>query len=348
MSRDYGIPAGGVQSFSPDKGGARGYGGACTRPKPNHPRMTQILHRTPPAPPAPLALGLDMGGTATRWAVCDRAGRIVARGNAAGASAHLFNPEARAGFVAALQAVARAAPGPVAALRAGLTGHDAAAETEARAALADVFGAGLPITVTDDVELAFHAAFRPGEGHLVLAGTGSVGFSLSARGEATRVGGRGLLIDDAGSGGWIALRALDGLLRGLDRDGDFRAAPALAAALSDLLGAPADWPLIRAAVYGGDRGRIGTLAQAVARAAREGDSLAQEVMARAAQELARLAGALIARCGPAPVAFAGGVLDLDPRIRRDLAAALPGAALCFPKIDAAAAAAKLALQEVPA
>jgi N-acetylglucosamine kinase-like BadF-type ATPase len=295
-----------------------------------------------------LALGIDMGGTATRWAARDRAGQIVARGAAAGASAHLFAPEARAGFIAALEEVVRASPGPVAALHAGLTGHDDAAGAESRAVMAKVFGADIPITVTDDVELAFHAVFRPGEGHLIVAGTGSVGLSIAARGAITRVGGRGILIDDAGSGGWIALRALDGLLRARDRDGDFRAAPGLCAALSGMIGGDADWPAIRAFVYGGDRGRIGTLAQAVAQAAQGGDQLAQDVLDRAARELARLAQVLIARCGPAPVAFVGGVLRLDPRIKAGLTAALPDTNLLFPTIDAAATAAALALQKATA
>lgn len=292
-----------------------------------------------------LALGIDMGGTATRWVLRDRADP-VARGQAVGASAHLSNPETRAAFVAVLQDIRRALPGPVAAVHAGLTGHDDAAAPDARAALAGVFGGDIPITVSDDVELAFHAAFRPGAGHLVVAGTGSVGVSISAAGQVTRVGGRGMLIDDAGSGSWIALRAFDALLRAQDHDGDFRAAPDLHAALSDMIGKDLAWPDIRTFVYGSDRGRIGTLAQAVAVAAAQGDAVARDVLDRAARELARLALLLIARCGPAPVAFVGGVLRLDG-VGVALEQALPGIRLLFPEIDAADTAARLALAKAP-
>lgn len=293
-----------------------------------------------------LALGIDMGGTATRWVLRDRAGP-VARGQVAGASAHLFNPVSRAAFMAVLTAIRAALPGPVAAVHAGLTGHDDAAASDARAVLAGVFGADIPITVSDDVELAFHATFRPGAGHLVIAGTGSVGVSISAAGQVTRVGGRGMLIDDAGSGSWIALSALDALLRAQDRDGDFRAAPGLHAALSAMIGKDLGWPDIRGFVYGSDRGRIGTLAQAVAVAAGQGDAVAREVLARAAQELARLGRVLITRCGPAPVAFVGGVLRLDGIIAA-LEQALPDIRLMFPEIDAADTAARLALGKATA
>lgn len=293
-----------------------------------------------------LALGIDMGGTATRWVLRDGAGQ-VARGEVGGASAHLFNPQSRAAFIAVLVAIRAALPGPVTAVHAGLTGHDDAAASEARAAMAGIFGAAVRITVSDDVELAFHAAFRPGAGHLVIAGTGSVGLSVSVAGQVTRVGGRGMLIDDAGSGSWIALRALEALLRAEDRDGDFRATPELHAALSEMIGTDLAWPDIRALVYGSDRGRIGSLAQAVALAAARGDALACDVLTRAARELARLAEVLIARCGPAPVAFVGGVLRLDG-IGVGLAQALPGTRLMFPEIDAADTAARLALEKGPA
>lgn len=291
-----------------------------------------------------LALGIDMGGTATRWVARDEAGRVT-RGTAPGASAHLFNPETRAGFLGVLRGIAAELPAAPSAVHAGLTGHDDAAGIEARAALAAIFGAGATITVSDDVALAWRAVFGAGRGHLVVAGTGSIGYSAAADGTATRVGGRGMLIDDGGSGSWIALCALDALLRAFDRDGDFRAARILHERIAAAVGGPG-WPDIRAFVYGSDRGRIGVLARAVAEAAAEGDPLACAVLDRAVEELARIARVLIARCGPAPVAFIGGVLRLDPRIAAGLRAALPGTDLLFPEVDAALAAATLAFESL--
>lgn len=281
-----------------------------------------------------------MGGTATRWVLVDSKGAEVSRGAAGGASAHLFNPAARAALVAALREIAVQVPGPLAGLHAGLTGHDDGAGGEATALFAQVFDTHpTAIGITDDVELAFHAAFAPGTGHLIVAGTGSVGLSVSPDGGVTRVGGRGILIDDAGSASWIALRALDALFRAQDRDGDFRAAPALARAFEAAVGAKG-WPGARAFVYGADRGRIGTLAQAVASAARAEDPFATAVLAGAGKELARLAQALIARCGPSSVALVGGVAN-EPMVAASFTHALPGTKVVFPSIDAALTAAQL-------
>lgn len=292
-------------------------------------------------------LGIDMGGTATRWVLVDAAGAEVGRGAVGGASAHLFNAAARAALVAVLRDIAGQVPGPLAGLHAGLTGHDDGAGDAARALFAQVFGTRpAAIAITDDVELAFHAAFAPGAGHLIVAGTGSVGLSIAQDGRITRVGGRGMLIDDAGSASWIALRALEALFQAEDRDGDFRAAPTLAQALWAAMGGQG-WPGARTFVYGADRGRIGTLARAVDEAAQAGDPVARAVLIRAGQELARLAQVLVARCGPGPVAVVGGVARA-PLVIDSLARALPGIALATPPIDAALTAAHLARAKAPA
>ena len=76
------------------------------------------------------------------------------------------------------------------------------------------------VWVRNDLVLAWHAAFPDGgPGYLVSAGTGSVGVSVDAAGDATLVGGRGYIIDDGGSGTWIALRALEAMYRLIDEHG---------------------------------------------------------------------------------------------------------------------------------
>src|SRR5690606_321284 len=114
------------------------------------------------------------------------------------------------------------------------------------------------------------ANFAPGEGHLVAAGTGSVGLHIAQDGSFVRVGGRGILIDDAGSGSWIALKALDQIYRILDHTGSFARAEALAEQMFAEIGGNR-WHDVRQFIYAGDRGRIGSLAVAVARAAEAGD-----------------------------------------------------------------------------
>jgi glucosamine kinase len=281
-------------------------------------------------------LGMDMGGTATRWVL--RAQGAETRGTVAGASGLIEDPATRAGFVAALQAVRAALPGDPASVVLGATGTGMDPGPEIHALVAQTLGAAR-VRVMNDMVLAWHAAFAQGGGHLVLAGTGSVG--LGYRGDRpVLVGGRGWRIDDAGGGVWIARRALDHLWRCIDRDGDTRGVPLLAQALSRAMGGD-DWETTRRFVYGGDRGQMGTLARAVAGAARAGCDWSAALMHDAGRELGRLAQALHSRCGPAPLAATGGVLDLHPGIRAGLEATAPGP-VDYPFIDAARRAAELA------
>ena len=73
-----------------------------------------------------------------------------------------------------------------------------------------------------------------------------------------------------------------------------------------------DWNIVRSFVYGGDRGKIGSLARAVGEAAQADDATALRILREAGEELARLANALIKRLGPRPVALVGGSARLHP------------------------------------
>src|SRR4029450_12086897 len=68
----------------------------------------------------------------------------------------------------------------------------------------------------------------------------------------------------------------------------------LGAAIASAVGG-ATWNDVRTFVYGGDRGKIGTLARVVARAAETGDEDAARILSQAGRELARLANSPIAR-----------------------------------------------------
>lgn len=290
-------------------------------------------------------LGIDIGGTGSRWALVDTGGNERARGSAAGATGHLFADAPRAQFADTIAEIAEGVFGHgVVFVNAGITGLGSAASAPARDLIAAALQIdGSAIRVQDDVELGYRVLFAPGAGHLVAAGTGSVGVHIAADGEMVRVGGRGLLIDDAGSGTWIALRALDRIYRDIDTNGAPTHTGALAASVFDMIGG-GDWDTVRSYVYGNDRGRIGELARAVACAADAGDPEAVAILARAGEELARLARALIARCGAAPVAVTGRVPDLSPVLRESLEKALgTDAEVRFEQIDQALGAARLAL-----
>ncbi|MFD1254075.1 BadF/BadG/BcrA/BcrD ATPase family protein [Devosia equisanguinis] len=292
----------------------------------------------------PVWLGLDVGGTASRWVACGADGAVVARGRVAGATGHVFNPAEREKLRLALEAIA----GAVAAagltpthLAAGLTGYGAAVATDVAGLVAERFGIGAEsVLLADDMTLAFAAIFAPGEGHLISAGTGSIGLHLGEDGALVRVGGRGILIDDAGSGSWIALRALDKIYRCLDHTGSFADVQRLADAMFALVGGT-DWSDVRQLVYGGDRGRIGALAVGVGKAAEVGDALALEILTEAGRELAALARALTARAGTKPIGFVGGVLGLHRSVVEAISAQLADQVVLFPEADAALAAAQM-------
>jgi len=59
------------------------------------------------------------------------------------------------------------------------------------------------LEVIPDLQAAYCAALEPGEGILLLSGTGSAAFALTAKGKAVLAGGLGPAAGDEGSGFWI-------------------------------------------------------------------------------------------------------------------------------------------------
>lgn len=263
-----------------------------------------------------LGLGIDAGGTATRWRLSDNQGQCVAHGTAEPLTGHLFSAaaEERARQIVLDMAQNVMRQGKPLGIIAGITGltRETPSEAKMRALFADVFE--LPpdkVFVAEDMWIAYLSYFALGEGILVYSGTGSIGYYLSEDKEVIRVGGRGNLIDDGGSGFWIAREALKTILRKEEESPGHGWATPLGQTLAKALGGT-DWNLIRSYVYGGDRGKIGSLARAVGEAAHADDSTALRILREAGEELARLANCLAKRVGPRPVALAGGSSRLHP------------------------------------
>jgi len=275
-----------------------------------------------------LGLGIDAGGTATRWRLADVQGRCIAKGNADPLTGHLFSAaaEERARQIILDMAQTIMRHGKPLGIVAGITGltRDTPSEAKMRALFAEIFE--LPpdkVFVAEDMWIAYLSYFALGEGILVYSGTGSIGYYLSETKEVIRVGGRGNLIDDGGSGFWIAREALKTILRKEEESPDEGWATTLGQCLERALGGT-DWNVVRSYVYGGDRGKIGLLARAVGEAARADDQTALRILREAGEELARLANSLTKRVGPRPVALAGGSSRLHPIVaeafRHDLIA----------------------------
>ncbi len=298
---------------------------------------------------AALGLGLDAGGTQTRWALAAPDGQLLAEGSVDGFTAlQLRQPGGAADVAAVLRAVAAAvAPhGTVRAVRAGVTGFGGLQEPagrELRALLAQHLGlAAEQVGLSTDMELACLSVFGPGEGYLVYAGTGSIAGYVDERGEFHRAGGRGGILDDGGSGYWIAREALRRIWRAEDeRPGGWRDSP-MAQAVFDKLGG-SDWALTRQLVYGAGRGDMGMLALAVAATA-DTDAAALAIVKGAGEELARLGNALVRRFGAKPLVLGGRVAQLHPLIAQTMKDHLhEGCELRLAQLQAHVAAARMAL-----
>lgn len=275
-------------------------------------------------------LGIDAGGSSTRWSLVSEGGEEVVGGTAGPISAIQLKSGEAAAVLQRLDALLSAvgAAGKPQRVVAGVTGLDTdAGDTELLTRTIAV-GLELPperVKVLPDIHVAYLSAFRPGEGVVVYAGTGSVAFHLARDGSAVRAGGHGYLIDDAGGGYWIGRRALQLVLRRADEQGS-PAGGKLASSLYGMLGG-ADWDTIKEQVYSGGRSKVASLARAVAHSATRGDATAVRVLEEAGAELARLARTVSGRLGTVlPVTLAGGVARAGAPLWEALKSELPAGA----------------------
>jgi N-acetylglucosamine kinase-like BadF-type ATPase len=271
-----------------------------------------------------LGLGIDAGGTQTRWALARPDGTVVASAHVAGASALQMASSAgrellHATFAALAQEVL--AHGRPASICAGLTGFggDSAVLTGWLGELLGV--APRAISLRNDIEIAYLDSFAPGAGYLVYAGTGSIAAFIDTDGTFHRAGGHGVMLDDGGGGFWIAREAMRRIWRREDETpGAWRDAPMAQAVFEHVGGS--DWSFSRQFIYTRERGEIGRLALAVAASA-DADPDALAILQAAGRELARLAAALAGRFGVRPVVLAGRAASLHPAIAASMRAALP-------------------------
>ncbi len=295
-------------------------------------------------------LGLDVGGTQTRWALATSAGEFIAEGVAEGFSgAHLVSEDERAIVRERLNAIAEAVHRSrrnhrLSGFHAGVTGIGADAPRLASLiALAFVLAQD-QVVVTSDAELIFHAVLAPGEGYLVYSGTGSIAAFIDEAGVLHRSGGRGVMLDDAGGGYWIAREALRRIWRREDeRPGAWHESP-MARALFAIVGGDSSIFSARFLMEK-ERGEIGMLALVVAEHAHE-DALAAEILHDAGIELARLANAMTRRYGQRRIVVAGRASQLHPLIESAMRRAMPvDAAIEFRQVQAHIAAARLAAEK---
>lgn len=292
-------------------------------------------------------LGLDVGGTQARWALATHTGKLVAEGVTDGFSgASLASRDETDMVRGRLNLIAEATRRSqynhyLSGLHAGVTGIGADAQRMV-SMIAQAFDLSEhQVIVTSDAELAFHAVLAPGEGYLVYAGTGSIAAFIDEAGVLHRAGGRGVVLDDAGGGYWIAREALRRIWRREDEQSDAWRDSPMACALFAIVGGDSS---IFSARYLMDkaRGQIGMLALVVTEHA-IADALAAEILSDAGAELARLANAMTRRYGERKIVVAGRASQLHPLIESAMRRAMPvHAAIEFRQVHAHIAAAKIA------
>lgn len=299
-----------------------------------------------------IGLGIDAGGTKSRWALVDNANTLLAQGEVAGMSGlQMHTAEGRKALIATLAtlqgAVCRTDHFPLHAICAGMTGVDQNVD-ELLALIAQPFSIpSSKVSVKSDIDIAYRDLFAPGSGFVVYAGTGSIAAFIDARGEMHRAGGRGVHLDDAGSGFWIAKEALKWIWREEDLHPGAWRQSAMARAVFAHIGGH-DWAASRTFFYTRERGEIGKLALAVAMSAAE-DAQALTILQSAGHELARLANALISRFGEKPVALTGRAATLHPAIFSAMREAVPNrVSLSLRQSEAHIAAARIAAGVAPA
>lgn len=301
--------------------------------------------------PKQFALGIDAGGTQTRWALLSLEGKPVGTSHAAGLSGMQMHTDiGRAAVRARLAEIANQLSrfthgGNIRALVAGVTGVGAG-NPDLAAMLSDTFNVPhQSVSVLSDIEIAYRAAFLPGEGYLVYAGTGSIAAYIDAAGELHRAGGRGVQLDDAGGGYWIAREALRRIWRREDESPNAWRESPLAQSLFETVGGDSSIYAARFLVER-DRGEVGLLAINVATWA-DADPRAAEILTDAGRELARLANAMLHRYGQRKIVVGGRAARLHPLIEAAMRRHLPSDSIVeFRSLDAHSAAARIALARV--
>jgi N-acetylglucosamine kinase-like BadF-type ATPase len=265
-------------------------------------------------------LGVDVGGSRCRYAWWPEGRLPGGEAPAAVPTVHGVTAAAAA-LAAALRAAAQQAV-PTAAVCAVAGVGD---RNTSMALLDAVRGHGIafPLAIVGDVLAAAAAALGDGPALLVWSGTGSFALARGRDGALHRVGGRGYLLGDQGSGFDLVRRAAAAALLAVDGLGP---ATALGPALAEAFAAPAVERL-GAALQGLSSGAVAGQLPVVLQAAAAGDAVANEVLDAGAAALAGLALAAARTAGlepGAPVAFGGGVLVGAPAVRERLAARLAG------------------------
>lgn len=275
-------------------------------------------------------LGVDGGGTKTRFALIDGDGRLLGEAELG----TTYHPHVGLDGVCAVltEGVAKvlgAADRTLADISYAFFGLPAYGEdSHATAQLQTCPTAILGhqrYACDNDMVCGWAGSLACADGINIVAGTGSIGYG-QRQGVAARAGGWGEAFSDEGSAYWIAMRGLNAYSR--MSDGRLPKGP-LHAIFNAHFQLDNDLDIC-AHVYGGKgyaRGELAQLSRQVAEAARAGDDVAADIFRDAGRELACICNALrlalhFEADEPVPVSYSGGAFNADELVLTPLREAL--------------------------
>ncbi|MDR1400252.1 MAG: hypothetical protein LBJ41_10050 [Treponema sp.] len=271
--------------------------------------------------------GIDGGGTRSRIAIINRAGKRIAHCEAGSTNIYAVSEAQVFENLAVLLNNALHQAGIERNALAGGCIGSAGLSRESELALFSgwfsiLLGARFPVKLCTDGEILLYGGLNGPEGYCLIAGTGSLALARSRDGTLTRAGGFGYLLGDEGAAAWIGKSAIARSLRSEEgRDLPTTMTAALIAAAK--LAKTSD--LIRYVHHDANKTEIAALAPLVTAAARNGDALALDILQNSAAELTLLVHSLVARTPHITnrtLVLAGGVMEHDEIVHKHLTALL--------------------------
>lgn len=282
-------------------------------------------------------LGVDGGGTKTRFALIDGQGRMLAQAQLG----TTYHPQVgldgvREILARGVEQVLREASAKSSDIRHAFFGLPGYGEDSRIAPLLHAIPNAIlghaRYTCDNDMVCGWAGSLACADGINIVAGTGSIGYG-QRQGMSARAGGWGEAFSDEGSAYWIAVQGLNAYSR--MSDGRLPKGP-MHALFNHELRLERDLDIC-AHVYGeraGARGDLAQLSPLVAKAAQLGDAAAMGIFRQAGQELARIADALrqALRFAPdetVPLSCSGGAFSAGPLLLAPFTEALRDACPAF-------------------
>ena len=264
-------------------------------------------------------IGIDGGGTKTALVAANEDGAVIKEAQTTGSSWREHGIAEVAALIA--EAVSGMGCRNIGGIAAGMPCYGESADGDAalRTELENVFP-GIPLYLTNDVEVGWAGAFALKPGVHLVSGTGSIAYGVDSKGTGVRCGGWDNLYSDEGSAYWIARKGME--LFSKQSDGRLPEGPLLQIIRNELsLSRDIDFIDYIHKHHAQSRKERAAFQVLVAKAARAGDRAAAEIYADAAAELCLMAEAIRRKLDLPPdgwhVSYSGGVFEtreliLDP------------------------------------